>query len=135
MKKNIIAILLILLLVGCSSNSYSKLNYEKLTKKIDDKESFILLINDQSEEGNLLKNTLNKVLKANNLKAYELNPNKVSADEKNELRTSFSYENISIIFFKDGINPSKLSHITDELTTETEITNHLKNLGFINSEK
>ena len=134
MKKIIIAIFLMLLTVGCGGNNYNKLNYENLTKKIENKDTFILLVNDGSDEATLLKNTLNKVLEENELTAYEVNPNKIKEDEKNELRTSFSYENISIIFFKDGINPSKLSNITDSSITKKDLEKHLSNLGFIKSE-
>lgn len=134
MKKLIIAIFLMLLTVGCSGSNYNKLNYENLTKKLENKDTFILLVNDGSDEAKLLKNTLNKVLEENKLTAYEINPNKITEDEKNELRNSFSYENISIIFFKDGIDPSKLSHVTDTSITKKDLEKHLTNLGFIKSE-
>lgn len=131
MKKIIISMFLLLLLVGCSNNDYTELNYNELTKKIENKDTFILFVNDKSDESNLLKNTLKDVLKENGISAYEINSNKITNDEKNELRTSFSYENTSIIFFKDGINPSKLTNINDELITKNELKTYLTNLGFI----
>lgn len=131
MKKIILVFTLMFLLVGCSGSNYTKLNYEKLTKKLDNKDTFILLVNDNSEDGKLLKSTLNKVLTTNNLEAYELDSTKITEVEKNKLRTSIGLENISIVFIKDGIDPSKLVHITDVLTTENDLEKHLENLGFI----
>ena len=131
MKKILLIFLLIFLLVGCSSGKYSKLDYQELMNKLENKDTFILLVNDESEDGKLLRNTLNKILEENNLSAYEINPNDITQDEKNKIRDYFSYENVSIIFIKDGFNPSKLTNITNPSISINELTNHLTNLGFI----
>lgn len=133
MKKIILIFLLTFLLVGCSSSNYHKLNYEKLTTKLENNDTFILLFNNNTTEGDLLKNTLNKVLEKNNLTAYEINSTKLNQEQSNELREYFSYEDISIIFIKDGVDPSKLAHITNSSITVKDLERHLINLGFIAS--
>ena len=131
MKKFILILLTLFLVVGCGNSNYNGLNYKKLKAKLDNKETFILLLNDNSNESKVLKNSLNTVLENNNLKAYELNPTKLSNDEKNNLRTFFVYQNAGIIFIKDGIETSKLTQITDPLTKDKDIEKHLSNLGYI----
>ena len=133
MKKIIFTILLMFVIVGCSGN-YNKLSCNKLITKLENKDTFILFVGNNTTNSKSLKNTLNTVLKQNNLEAYEINSTSISQDEKNTLRKYFSYEDISIIFFKDGIDPSKLSHITNTNITLDELRNHLTNLGFIESE-
>ena len=91
MKKFILILLTLFLVVGCGNSNYNGLNYKELKAKLDNKETFILLLNDNSNESKVLKNSLNTVLENNNLKAYELNPTKLSNDEKNNLRTFFVY--------------------------------------------
>jgi len=131
MKKIFIAILFIFIITGCTSNNYSKINYNELIKKTENKETFIVLFNDGTDEAKLLKNTLNKVLNNNDLKAYIIDSTKISQDEKNKLRPTISYEDLSIVFIKDGINSTKLSHITDSQISIENLESHLANLEFI----
>ena len=134
MKRIILTFILMFLLVGCSVVNYDKINCDKLIKKLENKETFILLVYNDSDESKLLENTLSKVLEDNDLEAYTINSNSISEEKENELRKYFSYENISIIFFKDGVDPSKLSHITDTSITSDKLEKHLINLGFIQSD-
>ena len=131
MRKILIAILFIFVITGCTSNNYNKINYDELVKKTENKETFIILFNDGSDDAKLLKNTLNKVLNDNNLKAYMIDSTKITQDEKNKLRPIISYEDLSIVFIKEGIDSSKLSHITDPQTSTKNLENHLSNLNFI----
>lgn len=64
MKKILTVLILLLAVSGCSRN-LSKLNLEKLNKKLDNKETFILYLTDESDSSNTLKNTLTSVLKDN----------------------------------------------------------------------
>lgn len=131
MKRIITIFILMFLLVGCSKGNFTSLNYKELTAKLEKKDTFILLVNDGSDNGDFLKDTLNKVLENNDLKAYEFNATKIKESDKNALRNTISFENIGIIFIKDGLDSSKLTHITDVLTSEKVLENHLKNLEFI----
>lgn len=131
MKKIIIAVLFIFIVTGCTSDNYSKINYKDLTQKIENKDTFIVLFNDDSKEAKLLKNTLNKVLNNNNLKAYVINSNKISQENRNKLRPTISYENLSIVFIKNGMDSTKLSHITNPEISIDDLEKHLINLEFI----
>ena len=131
MRKIIIAIFFIFIITGCTSNNYSKINYTDLMNKLDDKETFVILFNNGSDDAKLLKNTLNKVLNDNNLNAYMIDSTKITQDEKNKLRPIISYEDLSIVFIKEGIDSSKLSHVTDPQISINNLENHLSNLNFI----
>ncbi len=119
--------LLTLFLVGCKSNNVDKISYEKFKEKIDKKESMILLFG----ESETLETTLNNVLNKHNLKAYKVKTSNLSEDELNELKGIIDYEEPSICFIIDGVNPTILTSITDEYTRESQIERSLKSLGFI----
>lgn len=131
MKKIIIAIFFMFVITGCTSNNYSKIKYNDLMNIINNKDTFIILFDDGSDDAKLLKNTLNKVLNNNNLEAYIIDSTKITQEEKNKLRPIISYEDISIVFIKEGIDSSKLSHITDSQISTNNLENHLENLEFI----
>ena len=136
MKKIILTILLFITMTACSNDSiFTKLSYDELNKKIENEETFILLFNDESRNGELLKHTLEKVVTENDLTAYEINSSNLKETQKNNLRPLISYQDASIVFIINGKDPSKLTHITDELTDVDELTSHLTNLGFIKTDE
>ena len=123
-------------MTACSNDSiFTKLSYDELNKKIENEETFILLFNDESRNGELLKHTLEKVVTENDLTAYEINSSNLKETQKNNLRPLISYQDASIVFIINGKDPSKLTHITDELTDVDELTSHLTNLGFIKTDE
>lgn len=130
-KKIFIILVLLLGITGCNNGCINSIKYKDLNQLIEDKETFILLFNDNSDDGKLLKQTLNSVLEENNLKAYEINPSKLTDSEKEALRPIVSYEDVSIVFIKKGVDSSILSHIDDALTSKNEITARLGDAGFI----
>ncbi len=115
------------LLVGCKSNNISKISYESFKEKIDKKESLILFFG----ESDILENTLNNVLNEYDLKAYKIKVSSLDDDQLLELKSIIDYEEPSICFIKDGVNPTILTNITDEYVREETIINTLKNLEFI----
>ena len=136
MKKILMGLLLIVsifTLTACTSDKISKINYEKLMKKFDNQETFILLFNDESTDGKLLKNTLNDVLNEFNLEAYMINPTKLSQEEKNNLRSIIYVEVNGIAFINKGIDSSKLGHITSTSASKEDIKNNLINHGFVDT--
>ena len=98
MKKILTVLILLLAVSGCSRN-LSKLNLEKLNKKLDNKETFILYLTDESDSSNTLKNTLTSVLKDNNINAFYLNTDKLSSTDQDELKKTIAYEDSNIIIF------------------------------------
>lgn len=129
MKKILFSLLVVftLLLTGCSNGNIENIKYDALKTKIENKESFILYVGTSSS----LKTNLNKVLEENNLTAFALSVDKLSDEQKLELNNKISFSGNEIIFVKEGIDPSKKSHITDEYSKEKEIYDQLVNMGFI----
>ena len=131
MKKILTVLILLLAVSGCSIN-LSKLNLEKLNKKLDNKETFILYLTDESDSSNTLKNTLTSVLKDNNINAFYLNTDKLSSTDQDELKKTIAYEDSNIIIFiKDGSENTVLARITDNYISKEKLTEELKVQGYI----
>ena len=131
MKKILTVLILLLAVSGCSRN-LSKLNLEKLNKKLDNKETFILYLTDESDSSNTLKNTLTSVLKDNNINAFYLNTDKLSSTDQDELKKTIAYEDSNIIIFiKDGSENTVLARITDNYISKKKLTEELKVQGYI----
>ena len=115
------------LLVGCKSNNISSISYEKFKERVDKKESMILFFG----ESDTLETTLNNVLNKHNIKAYRIKTSSLDDEEINSLREIIDYDDPSICFIIEGVNPTVLTNITDEYTTEAKLENILKDLNFI----
>jgi hypothetical protein len=115
------------LLVGCKSNNISSISYEKFKERVDKKESMILFFG----ESDTLETTLNNVLNKHNIKAYRVKTSSLDDEEINSLREIIDYDDPSICFIIEGVNPTVLTNITDEYTTEAKLENFLKDLNFI----
>ncbi len=133
MKKNIIMVLSILLLTtACSGSSFKSINLNNLKKSLEKKESFVLYLTDESNDGNVLLKTLKKVSNENNVKTYYLNTEKLNDKDNNELNNSFKYENTNIIIFvKDGTEETVLSRIDDIYISKTKLKSELVIQGYI----
>ena len=125
--KYILVLLMILLLVGCTSNNIESISYDDFKEKVNDKEDMILFFG----EDQVLETTLNTILNENNLTAYKIKISKLSDNEIEELKSYVDYEDTSICFIIKGEDPSVLTHITDTYTTKDKIESQLKALGFI----
>ena len=121
-----------LLFTACSSSKLSSINYNELKEKITAKESFVLYI---STKDDTLEDTLNSVLENYQFSAYKINLDKLSDDEKLELKLKFSYEDPSLIFVIDGSDPTILSHVTDSNIRKNDLISRLKDMNFIKEEK
>lgn len=133
MKKNILAIIFILLVTtACSSSHLKDLDLKKLNTKLDNKESFILYLTDETEEGKVLKDTLEKVSGENDITSFYLNTEKLSDDEKKSLSDIFTYQDTNfILFIKNGDEKTVLSRIEDLFIRDEKLEEVLKNQGFI----
>lgn len=133
MKKNIIMLLLILLLTtACSGSFFKNINVNNLKKSLEKKESFVLYLTDESDDGKVLKNTLKKVSEDNKVKTYYLNTEKLNDKDKKELNNMFKYEKTNIIIFvKKGTEETVLSRIDDIYVSKTKLKSEFEIQGYI----
>ena len=132
MKKKILLLITILLLTSACSSSYLKsINLKTLNNKIDKKESFILYLTDESD-GNILKNTIFKVSKKNNIQSFYLNTIKLNDKDLKSLKDKFTFDETNIIIFiKDGQEETVLSRIDDLYISEEKLEQEFKIQGYI----
>ena len=80
------------------------MDFKELEEKIKNKESFILLISQEScSHCEDYTPKIKKVLKNNNLEAYNLNITYVSEEDFNKFKEIFEFEGTpTTIFIKDG---------------------------------
>ena len=118
-----------ILLTGCGTSNLKELSFSELKNKLEQKESFIIYF-DKGDE-NILETKLNKIVKEYNLNGYTINTTKITNDEKLEIQPLIDYEEPSIVFVINGLDPSKLSHVTDKDITIKDIIQRLKDINFI----
>ena len=129
MKKIFLLLILVFLLTGCNKSNIKNISYDELIQKFENKESFILFFDGNDSE--ILKSTLNKILEKNELEAYTINTEKLNNDEINKLRLNVDYEEPSITFSINGVDPSVITHITDVYISETDLEARLREASFI----
>ncbi|MBR3660804.1 MAG: hypothetical protein IKN63_02760 [Bacilli bacterium] len=132
MKKKILLLITILILTcACSSSNLKSLNLKSLEKKLNDKETFILYLTDESD-GKTLKNTLSKVSKDKDITAFYLNTIKLNEKDLKSLKEKFTFEDTNIILFiKNGKEETTLSRIDDIYISEKDLAQELINQGYI----
>ncbi|MCI8394740.1 MAG: conjugal transfer protein TraF [Bacilli bacterium] len=146
MKKNLILGSIILSIIAISvvlifipKNSKENLiniNGKELLAKLEQKENFILVI---SQEGchfcEEYKPILNRILKEENLEAYELNLTELRKEEENiqnEVKKLFNVDGTPVtIFIQNGEEQTTINRIIGT-TTYSNLKNKLKDRGFIN---
>ena len=132
MKKIAMIFLLLLTVTACSSSYLSKLNYKKLTTKLDNKESFVLYLTNEDESGLTLKNTLQTVCKDNNIKCFYLNTDNLDEDELDSLKEKITFEDSNIIvFIKEGKENTVLARINDVYISAKDLKEELKNQEYL----
>ena len=133
MKKNIIMLLFIVLLTtACSGSFFKNINVNNLKKSLDKKETFILYLTDESDDGKVLKSTLKKISEENKVKTYYLNTEKLNDKDKKELNNMFKYEKTNIIIFvKKGTEETVLSRIDDIYVSKTKLKSEFEIQGYI----
>lgn len=109
-----------------------ELSYDELVKKIENKDSFVLVYTQTTcshciEYKPILKKTLYK----NKLYGYEIVIDKLNTEEKAKLKDIANVSGTpTTIFIKDGVEISTSSRLTG-IQTEDKLTNRFKYLGYI----
>lgn len=134
MKKIFLTLILFvsILLTGCSSNKITKLSLDELKEKINNKESLVIYF---SKEETTLDKVLEKIVEEYNLTIYKVETNKLTDEEKIDFQPTITFEEPSIVFVINGVDSSKLSHVTSTSTTKNQIISRLKDMNFIKEEK
>ena len=133
MKRKVIMLLLILLLTtACSGSSFKSINVNNLKKSLEKKESFVLYLTDESNDGNVLKKTLKKVSENNKIKSYYINTEKLNDKDTKELNNLFKYDETNIIIFvKEGTEETVLSRIDDIYISKSKLKSEFEIQGYI----
>ena len=132
MKKFILLTAIIFLTTACASGSLKQLNFKSLETKINNKDSFVLYLTNETDEGKTLKKTLNKVVKDNDIELFYINTEKLNTTDKDNLNNLFTFQDTNIIIFiKDGKEATVLSRINDAYISKTKLEEELKNQGYL----
>lgn len=130
MKKFILVITILLLTCACS-NSLKSIKIDNLEKKLNNKESFVLCLINDEDEGLTLKKTLGKVIKDKKIDSFFINTDKLNDNDEEKLENLFTYEDSNIIIFiKNGQENSVLSRITDPFIKEKDLQKELGEQGY-----
>ena len=81
--KKIVFLILMLLLCGCQNKTYTEINYDKLYKKMNSYEDYILLIGkDNCEACKSFEKVIEKIVEEQKIKILYLNINSLKEEEK-----------------------------------------------------
>lgn len=136
MKKVLIycTLILFLFITGCSSKleGYTKITYEDFKKKIENKETFPLVIG--SSECSACANyeiVMTSFIKDYQIEVFMIDLLGLDEEEYNELKTSVSFTGTpTTVFYKDGKLTSYYNRI-DGSVTKNAVKDYFKNNGYI----
>lgn len=81
--KKIVFLIIILLLCGCQNKTYTEINYDKLYKKMNSYDNYILFIGkDNCEACKSFKKVIEKLIKEHKIKIFYLNVSSLNEKEK-----------------------------------------------------
>ena len=133
-KKFIIVIGLILI-TGCGSKltTYKEIDYNKLSSKLESKESFILFIGSATCSHCIsFKSTLDSVIKDYQIEVSYIDISKLSEDDLNGLNSKIQYKYTpTVIFVEDGVASSAINKRIVGETTYDKVVKKLKANGYI----
>ena len=125
-------LLILLLTTACSGSSFKSINVNNLKKSLEKKESFVLYLTDESDDGKVLKNTLKKVSEENKVNSYYINTEKLNDKDTKELNNLFKYDETNIIIFvKEGTEETVLSRIDDIYISKSKLKSEFEIQGYI----
>ncbi|MGN0973881.1 MAG: thioredoxin domain-containing protein [Bacilli bacterium] len=119
-----------LLFTGCSS--LKTISLDELKEKLDNKESFILeVIQTDCSHCKEFSPRFKKVLKDNNLTAYQIDTQKLSENEKKEFDSIIYVSGTpTVVFIKDGEEKATHYRISGAVSND-KIIEKLKKAGYI----
>ncbi len=148
MKKKILIIIPILLVIGLlifgvfiknknkendnSNNKIVELSMADLNKKIEDKDTFILLITQTGcSHCEAFLKTVKNTIKDYDIVFYDINLTNLSSDEQGQLKLIANTSGTpTTVFIKDGVEETTLNRIVGE-TSEAKLVEKLTKQGYI----
>ena len=130
--KKILIVLTMLLLVGCGSPKYTEINYEELKEKLDNKDTFVLLIgSDTCSACASFETTMKKVMSDTKIEIFYVNLHNLSDEDYSKIYSKFVVVSTpTTIFIKDGEETSTYNRIVGAVKYE-EVIDSLKQYGYI----
>ena len=130
--KKILICLMTILLVGCGNPKYTEINYEQLITKLDNKETFVLLIgSDTCSACANYETTMTKVMKDTKIEIFYVNLHLLSEEDYNKVYSKYVVNSTpTTIFIKDGEETSTYNRIVGAADYKTVIE-QLEKLGYI----
>lgn len=130
--KKIIMFLMIILLTGCGNPKYTEISYEQLKEKLDNKDTFVLLLgSDTCSACANYKITMEKVMKDKKIEIFYVNLNLLSEQDYAKIYSKFVVNSTpTTIFIKDGEEISTYERLTKSEDYKT-VVEKLEKLGYI----
>ena len=130
--KKILIFLITILLVGCGNPKYTEINYEQLKEKLDNKETFVLLLgSDTCSACANYETTMTKVMKDTKIEIFYVNLHLLSEEDYNKVYSKFVVNSTpTTIFINDGEETTTYNRIVGSADYKTVIEK-LKTLGYI----
>ena len=131
MKKLLICLTTILL-VGCGNTKYTEINYEQLKQKLDNKDTFVLLLgSDTCSACASYEKTMTKVMKDTKVEIFYVNLHALSEEDYSKIYSKFVVTSTpTTIFIKDGEETSTYNRIVGAAKYE-DVIDSLKKHGYI----
>ena len=124
----LIGIVLFLIINNSTSNHLKKIDYEKVSTMIDNKESFVLCVSRTTcEHCNSYKPKLKEIANKYNLTIYYIDIDKETKENQTKFNDLISFDGSTptTIFIKEGVEETTANRIEGD-TTKTVIIKKLK---------
>ena len=130
--KKILICLITILLVGCGKYEYTEINYEQLKQKLDNKDTFVLLLgSDTCSACASYETTMAKVMKDKKVEIFYVNLHSLSEEDYSKIYSKFVVTSTpTTIFIKDGEETSTYNRIVGAAKYE-DVIESLKQHGYI----
>lgn len=129
----LIAIISILIINNLNKGELIKLNYNEITKKIDNQEDFILVVSKSTcSHCATYKPKLKKIAKDYKIKIYYIDYDNESQENQDKLLKNLNLDGSTPItlFIKEGKETSVLNRLEGDLSS-TKVIEKFKKMGFI----
>lgn len=136
MKKILMVITLLLFgisLTGCKKyTTYTELTYTELQEKMDNKETFVVVLGSSTCSAcALYKTTMEKVIKDYQVEIFYLDIAKLSGDDDSKFESKFVISGTpTTVFIEEGVEKSTYNRINGA-ASYTAVVKNLKKHGYI----